>query len=192
MHRRLFAATIACACLFFALAARAQEPQPSVAEAARLNREQKKTSPKPAVVVTDDTLKPSSADSAKPEPVSTATEHAPAATPSNVDSDSVTQSQPVSRPAPANNDESKRKQEVTQLKQQLSDQQAQVELLQRLLKLDQDAFQSKADSARDTDGKAKLEQEEQELQDKQSALIDLKAKLESLLGNDSAETKPAP
>jgi hypothetical protein len=162
---------------------------PSIADAARQNREQKKASLKTDKVITNDTLSPAPPQPATSRPISPA---APAATSTAPDA-SVTPSDVSSNaasPAAEANvaDSDKLKAELTALKQQFKDKQSEVDLLQRLLKLDQDAVQSKPDSNRDTDAKARLEDELNDLKVKQGELDELKSKLLSMPAEDP--TKP--
>jgi hypothetical protein len=180
---------VATAAFFPALQVSAQDQQqPSVAEAARLNREQKKPAAKPAKVFTDDTLsKPSAAPSPNqpegqpaPQTVSPAEPAAPAA-----ETDSA------ASPAKPAADSEQVKAEIAALKQQVAEMKTQVELLQRLLALDQDALYSKPDYQRDKDGKAKLDAEQADLQAKQEELAQLKAKLAALAPPaDTAKPEP--
>jgi hypothetical protein len=71
--------------------------------------------------------------------------------------------------------------------------QGEVDLVQRSLSLDQDAFYSKPDFSNDKDGKAKLDAEQADLKQKQDDLAQLKAKLAGLGGVEEpkAPTPPA-
>lgn len=159
-------------------------PDPSIAEAARLNRERKKTTTaKPGAVITDDTLHPStsaasSAASSATTPTSAANTSAPAAAGA------------PDQPEVSKEDADKRKAQIAAVKQEMKDKQSEVELAQRLLSLDQDALLSKTDYSHDTAGKAKIDSERADLKQKQDDLEKLKAKLQSL-GPEPASA-PAP
>jgi hypothetical protein len=179
---------------FLALHLPAQTPDaPSLGDAARQNREQKKSAAKPGTVITNDTLKPSATADSSPASAQTAS---PATTPAP--DNTATQGESTASNAPAKmelsaEDLKKLKDEVAAIKEQLKDKQAEVDLSQRLLNLDRDAIFSKPDPAHDTEGKAKLDAEQEELTQKQDELAKLKAKLESIAPAASADpTIPKP
>jgi len=161
-----------------ALPVLAQDSQDtSVAEAARRTREQKKASTKPVTVITNDNLPPA------PTPASAATpaaapDAASAATPGQHFAAS-TQATDENAPTPAQIAEEKKK-EADALKQQVTALQGEVDLAQRSLTLDQEAFYSKPDFSNDKDGKAKLDAEQADLLQKQDDLARLKSKLADL------------
>lgn len=160
----------------------------SVAEAARRAREQKKTSAKPAPVITDDTLKPAAPASqaaSTPTPAQSS-DAAPAASGSS------------KAPAPAASaDDAKKKEkaaaELASVKQQLADAQKGLDLLQRDLALEQDNVYSKPDYKHDTEGLAKLDDLRQQIADKQQAVDALKTRLAALQESQgiSATAPPA-
>ncbi len=162
----------------------AQTPQePSIADAARLNREQKKSTPKSSTVITNDTLSPS------PTPSTTAATPATGAPPAAAASSNSGQtpapaesvaSKPVAQPELSKEDAEKLKAEIATIKQELKDKQSEVDLLQRLLNLDREALLSKPDPAQDTNSKAKIDTEQQELNQKTEEFEKLKAKLLSI------------
>jgi hypothetical protein len=171
---------------FFAANLAAQTPDvPSIADAARQNRAQKNAAPKTAKVITNDTLSPATPQSTATTPAS-ATAAAPS--PTAPDSSAAPANPTPASPEATSADSEKLKAELAAIKQQFKDKQSEVDLLQRLLKLDQDAVQSKPDSTRDLDGKAKLEAELNELKSKQGELEELKAKLLTMTTEDP--TKP--
>lgn len=173
----------------------AQNPQePSIADAARINRQQKKAAAKPGTVITNDTLNPLPASNA---PASTAAPTAPAttapATPSTYTAAQSAASTASTQPQLSQEDSEKLKAEIAALKQELKDKQGEVDLLQRLLNLDREAFYSKPDTSRDTDGKAKLDAEQNELKQKSEEFEKLKSKLQSFapeLTSTQAPPKP--
>ena len=194
------------AALFLPAFAQSQEQQaPSVAEAARLAREQKKKSQKPARVISDDNLKPAS--EAAPAPVAApapSTEGMPApssevSTPPQTAAPETSQpaegaasSAPApSAPAPTEKKESAdNAAEISSTKAQLEALQKELDLLQRELPLARDNFYSKPDYAHDSAGKAKLDALVQQLGDKQQDLDAVKAKLAALL-EQAAKEQPA-
>jgi hypothetical protein len=157
----------------------------SVAEAARRAQEQKKSTPKSPKVITNDNLP------AAPKPDAT--------TPSGTQTpDAATQSAPAadSAAAPAAGTDAKvgdaaANPEVAALKRQIADQQKEVDLLLRLHALDQDAFLANPDHAKDPQGKAKLDTQQEEIHAKVAELAALKAKLDAIAPGESAKP-PAP
>lgn len=165
--------------------------EPSIADAARQSRAQKKTSAKTGTVVTNDTL--SSSSSAVTATSSTAAPaapgQAPASSPSEVtaaDRDAVSP-----QPQPSSADHARLKTEIAGIQEQLKEKQTEVNLQRRLLALDQEDFQSKPDNTHDTAGKAKLVSEEEDLKQKEAEFEKLKAKLESLAPQEPAKVETA-
>jgi len=159
---------------------------PSVADAARNAREQKKAAAakQPVPVITDDTLKPSSG--------------AASAAQSSADSGNTPNASATPAPAeqaapgtPASNAEQKDSAELAALKQQVAEAQKGLDLLQRDLALQQDTYFSNPDRARDTAGKAKLDTMQQQIADKQKEVDALKSRL-AALQPASGSTPPAP
>ena len=179
---------------FLAVRSVAQNPQePSIAEAARINREQKKSVPKTAPVITNDTF--GSSESSKPAAPAPAT--ATAGQPGENLAQSLTtdakNSSASAQPELSKEDADKLKAEIATIKQELKDKQGEVELLQRLLNLDREAYYSKPDSSREADGKAKLDAEQDELTQKSQEFEKLKAKLQSIAPElTSAQAPPKP
>jgi len=170
----------------FALPVAAQDSQnTSVAEAARRSREQKKASAKPAIIITDETLKPAPSSS----PANPPTGQSPAATAPGASAPAGS-STDQNAPSPADEAEQK-KRDVEALKPEVAALQGDVDLAQRSLSLDQDAFYSRPDFSHDKAGKAKLDAEQADLKQKQDALAQLKAKFTALGGVEEPKT-PAP
>jgi hypothetical protein len=163
---------------------------PSVAEAARRAREQKKTSTKPARVITEDDVKPAAPDAAPasgfPAPAAGGAPNPPAAqTPAGASG------------ADGSKDpkDQKDSQEVVQLKEQLKQAQSDLDLMQRELALAQDTYFSNPDYAHDTAGKAKLDAQKLQIGDKQEEVARLKARLLELQpppDTSGSATAPAP
>lgn len=182
---RTLALILPLACLFAWPLAAQDSQDNSVAEAARRAREQKKASAKPATVITNDTLPPAPiAESAAPANQSTAA--TAATTPANSASDTSAQSA-----AATPQDAEEKKKAIESLKQELAALQGEVDLAQRSLSLDQDAFYSKPNFSNDKDGKAKLDAALADLKLKQDDLAQLKAKLAELGFVEEPKT-PAP
>jgi len=150
----------------------------SVAEAARRAREKKKdAAAKPAKVITDETLDVKKGDvqsAVAEEPkIAGAPDTKPQATPG------------VPNAAPANaaaKDEKreKLKKQLTELKEQIKQSLMDLDLLQRENRLDQDAYYSQPNYGSDTAGKQKLDDEKQQISNKQEEVARLKAKLADL------------
>ncbi len=184
-----------------------------MAEAARRAKEQKKTAAKPAKVITNDSLPAAPAQSSEPAAAetqsalspntatqaTTSAESAPAtiAPTAAASSEAAAQSagapdtaatpvagQPVSA---AQADKAQTNPQVAALKRQIADQQKQVELLMRLYALDQDAFLSNPDHAKDPQGKAKLDAQKEEIHTKVAEVARLKEKLEVVAPGESAK-----
>ena len=162
---------------------------PSIADAARANRQQKKTVPQSSKVITNDSLGPSSTTSSGSN---TMAQSAPSASseraPSSPDAKSAATTE-SSELSPA--DEEKLKAQVASLKQQLKDEQGELELQKHLVDLDKDAYFSQTDFAHDTQGKAKLDAEQDDLKKKEEAFEALKAKLLSVAPQEALAPAPA-
>jgi hypothetical protein len=157
----------------------------SVAEAARRAQDQKKSTPRSPKVITNDNLP------AAPKPDAT--------TPSGTQTpDAATQSAPAAdaAAAPAAGTDAKvgdaaANPEVAALKRQIADQQKEVDLLLRLHALDQDAFLANPDHAKDPQGRAKLDTQQEEIHAKVTELAALKAKLDAIAPGESAKPPAA-
>jgi hypothetical protein len=189
MRHRVIALTLPLAwCLSGLLATEvaAQDSQDtSVAEAARRAQEQKKSTPKSPKVITNDNLpaapKPDATTSSGTQTPDAATQSAPAADAAAV-------------PAAATDakvGDAAANPEVAALKRQIADQQKEVDLLLRLHALDQDAFLANPDHAKDPQGQAKLDTQQEEIHAKVAELAALKAKLDAIAPGESAKP-PAP
>jgi len=188
-NRRFFqtSALLAAGVSLFALSLAAQDA-PSVAEAARRAREQKKASTKPATVITDDTLHPSTATPATPGPnvaSSPAPGQAESAAPAALENTAAAEGA-----APSEGAEKKAK--VDALKQQIAQAQIRVNMLQREIALAQDNLYRNPDYVHDTAGKEKLASLQDDLQQGQTELADLKAKITDLGGSAEEPKETAP
>ncbi len=165
------------------------QPQDSVAEAARRSRSKKKSSEKPAKVITDETLEVKKGDvqSATAEQLrmpgtpETPAQPAPANAPS-----SAAQNE---KKAP---EDEKLAKEIAALKEQIKQAQSDVDLVKREQALQQDTYFSNPDYVHDTAGKAKLDAMKQQITDKQQGLDRLKARLTELQPANPAATSPKP
>ncbi len=182
-------AILLAACLAGMPSARAQSDQePSVADAARKAREQKKTAAKPSTVITNETLKP-----ATPETVqnaTAATESMPG-TDATATGDKAADTATASQPAKGKSEEeiAKKKAQIEALKQEVADKSQEVDLQQRALALANESYYSRPDFSKDPGGKAKLDAMQSDLAQQKAALAELKAKLKDLAPD--ADQKPA-
>ena len=171
-----FAIVAMVAAMFLPIGFAQSQDSQSVAEAAKKAREKKKDTSKPAKVITDDTL-----DVKKGDVQSAVAEEAKIPGTADVNAQTV----PGTGGAPANaaaKDEKKEglKKELTDLKEQIKQSLMDLDLLQRENRLDQDAYYSQPNYGSDTAGKQKLDDEKQQISDKQGEIARLKAKLADL------------
>jgi hypothetical protein len=201
--RLAIAAIFAAAVLPLTTLAQSQDsPAPSVADAARRAREQKKAAAKqPAPVITDDTLKPSApaAQAANAPAPAQSPEAAPAPPPASAAQPTADSSgAPDARqPAPATNagdtdQKTKDSAELATLKQQVADALKDLELVQRELALRQDTYFSNPDHSHDLAGKAKLDAMLEQITDKQQAVDALKTQLAALQALSGTTAPVAP
>lgn len=170
--RIVFAAILAAA--FVPVASSQSQDSQSVAEAARRAREKKKdAAAKPARVITDETLDVKKGD------VQSAVAEEPKIAGAE---DAKTQAAPGTPANTAAKDEKreKLKKDLTELKEQIKQSLMDLDLLQRENRLDQDAYYSQPNYGSDTAGKQKLDDEKQEISNKQDEVARLKAKLADL------------
>ncbi len=180
-------------------AARAQAPDASsgsVADAAKRSAEQKKNAASAKKVITDDDLNPAQI---KPgdEGLKVATPQLETGPPSaaavaaDEAADKKAETSPADDPLKAT-DPAK----VAQLKQELAKAEEELKLSQRESALEQDTFFSNPDFQHDTAGKAKLDELQQSISDKQQNVEQLKARLleleESLKKQAPANAPVAP
>jgi hypothetical protein len=147
----------------------------SVADAARRSREKKKNAAKSAKVITDEELDKKNfpagneglnvgtAPKLETEPPSAQAVAAAEAADSNTEQQAAEQDAQLAR-----------------LKEQVADAEKDLDFAKRGFALDQDSFQSNPDYAHDAAGKAKLQDEKQQISDKQQEVERLKAKLATL------------
>jgi hypothetical protein len=158
-------------------------PEPSIADAARQNRAQKKSTPKTGTVITNDTLSPTPASSAPASRTATAAPQATAGPDQSAQPAApagTAASKPAAQPELSKEDAERLKAEIALIKQEFKDKQNEVDLLQRLLNLDREALNSKPDPSRDVEGKAKIDAEQDDLNQKSAEFEKLKAKLQSI------------
>jgi hypothetical protein len=179
-----------------AVPAQSQSDNTSVAEAARRAREQKKNQTKPTRTLTNDDLPSAPATSAQPV--------AAAAVADQANAPAKDQAKPAGEAAPSEGARAeadaagqKRAQTEAALKRakaELAQAQSELDVLQRKAALDSDAYYSTADYARDTEGKAKLDANAQQVNDKKSQVEELKTRVAALqaeLGETPEPEKPA-
>ncbi len=167
------------------------QDSPSVAEAARRARAQKKNSDKPAKVITDENLNVKEGDVQSAAagqlrmPGSAETQAKPAG--------SAQVAPAAEGPKKASEDERVAKERAA-LKAQIKEALTDLDLLHRERTLEQDTYFSNPDYVHDTAGKAKLDALKQQESDKQEQLDRLKARLAALppVQDDSSTTPPKP
>ncbi len=149
----------------------------SVADAARHAREKKKDTAKPAKVITDETL-----DVKKGDVQSAVAEEAKIAGAPDSKAQGAAGSPNATSANAASKDEKreKLKKQLTELKEQIKQSLMDLDLLQRENRLDQDAYYSQPNYGSDTAGKQKLDDEKQQISNKQEEVTRLKAKLADL------------
>ena len=148
----------------------------SVAEAARKAREKKKDATKPAKVITDETL-----DVKKGDVQSAVAEEPKIAGAPDTKAQAVgTLNANPSNAAAKDEKKEKLKKQLTDLKEQIKQSLMDLDLLQRENRLDQDAYYSQPNYRSDTAGKQKLDDEKQQISNKQDEVARLKAKLADL------------
>jgi hypothetical protein len=206
--RLAIAAIFAAAVLPLTTLAQSQDsPAPSVADAARRAREQKKGAVRqPAPVITDDTLKPAAPAAQAANAPAPSREAAPAPSPAPAvqpaaDSsgalDASAAPTPAGQPAPAahagdTDPKAKDSAELATLKQQVADAQKDLELLHRELALQQDTYFSNPDHSHDLAGKAKLEAMLEQITDQRQAVDALKTQLAALQASSGTTAPAAP
>jgi hypothetical protein len=162
------------ACLVGMPSARAQsEQEPSVAEAARKAREQKKAPAKPNTVITNDTLKP--ATPATVQQATAVTESVPGTDATAAKGATADAAQPAK--GPSEEEIAKKKAEIAALKQEIADKAKEADVQQRALALANESYYSRPDFSKDPDGKAKLDAMQSDLAQQKDELAKLKAKL---------------
>ena len=172
-----FAIVAVAAAVFLPIGFAQSQDSQSVAEAARRTREKKKDAAnKPAKVITDETLDVKKGDVQSAVAEEPKIPGAP---------DTKAQAAPGAPNAPGNaaaKDEKREKlrKELTELKEQVKQALMDLDLLQRENRLDQDAYYSKPSYGSDTAGKQKLDDEKQQISNKQDEVARLKAKLADL------------
>jgi chromosome segregation ATPase len=180
---RSFAVLFAGLCLSIPLFAQ-QEDAPSVAEAARRSRQQKQDTAKPAHVIDNDLIPPSSA-------ASTA---APASAPSTGDTNTSKSEDSAAAPKSEADkaDDDKKKADIEALKQEIADKLAKVNLQQREITLAEDSYFANPDHEHDKAGKENLDSLKAELTELQAELTSLRAKLGALGARADEKTPETP
>jgi hypothetical protein len=169
-----------------------QQPQTdSLAAAARRARARNKEKPKPAIVWNNDNI-----SSTKNAPINILGHAAPA------DEDSgnpPATSEPAAKPVAAHGDKASVDGALTAAKANLESLQTDLDLLQRKYKLDQMAVYVNPDSAKDTDGAANLQDQQDQIDAKQQEIADAQKKVDDLLSqldaapsDNSSDTSNAP
>ncbi len=176
--------TFLIACVFLtglsgaALAQSQDDSAPSVAEAARRAREQKKTAAKPVRTLTNDDLPAAPVSGANPAEAQVNPAKAE-------DNAAATSDANQAQTAPVNDEKTGEKNAenaaaLEHAKKELAQAEHELDVTQRKAALDSDAYYSKPDFANDKDGKANLDAEAQQISDKKQAVETLKARVAEL------------
>lgn len=157
----------------------------SVAEAARKAKERKKAGAKESRVITEDTLnlRPASADASGTPPAGTVITTPPGGIPPEAPAAPNAATKPGeadTKKASAEKEKAEQAARVAKTKELLAEAQEALDLLKRKYVLDSDSFNSNPDRARDTTGKAKLDELQNLIDEKQTTVDDLKIKLKEL------------
>jgi hypothetical protein len=176
--------TFLIACVFLtgwpgmALAQSQDASAPSVAEAARRAREQKKTAAKPVRTLTNDDLPAA--------PVSGANAAEAQVNPAKAEDNSAATSDANQAQTNPVSDEKTREKNaenaaaLEHAKKELAQAEHELDVTQRKAALDSDAYYSKTDFANDKNGKANLDAEAQQISEKKQAVETLKARVAEL------------
>lgn len=170
-----------------ALAQSQDDSAQSVAEAARRAREKKKTGVKPVKTLTDDDLPPAGSANASAAANAAKTD----------DSAAAPAAAAAPKPADAASTEKAKLEHAANVaaldraKKSLVQSEGELDVMQRKEKLDSDAYYTKPDFSSDSDGKAKLEAEEQEITTKQEDIETLKVRIAELQAAVDAGAPPA-
>lgn len=149
----------------------------SIADAARRSRDLKKNSAKSTKVITDDDLEKKNPQPAEQAAAGDAQPSADtqAPGPGGTNSGAATGKPPA--PAPDTSEEAR---ELARLKAELAEALKELDLDQRELALDQDTHLSNPDYQHDSSGKAKVDSDQQEINDKQQEIDRLKTRMAAL------------
>src|SRR5262249_42814949 len=150
---------------------------------ARRAREQKRAAAKPARTLTNDDLPSVLAEPAGPpsaRPVAEEAADAGGAKSEGEGAAPVAPSEPGAEAQAANNKRTIREARLKQTKAARGEAQGELDVLDRKAALDSDVFYSKTDYSSDSEGKARLDAQAQQVGEKKRQVEDLKAKLAAL------------
>jgi len=167
----------------FLASAQSQGDTASVADAARRAREQKRAAAKPARILTNDDLPSLLAETAAPaaaRPVAEEAADAGEAKSAGEGAAPVAPSEPGAETEAAKKNRAKIEAAQKRVKAELSEAQGDLDVLERKAALDSEVFYSKTGYASDSEGKARLDAQAQQVGEKKRQVEDLKAKLAAL------------
>jgi len=167
----------------FLASAQSQGDSASVADAARRAREQKRAAAKPARTLTNDDLPSRLAEPAAPAAARPGAEQAADAGQAKAEEGGaapVAPSEPGAEAEAAKKKRPKIEAALKQAKAELSEAQGELDVLERKAALDSEVFYSKTGYASDSEGKARLDAQAQQVGEKKRQVEDLKAKLAAL------------
>jgi len=164
----------------FLASAQSQGDTASVADAARRAREQKRAAAKPARTLTNDDLPSLQAEPAAPRPGAEEAADAGGAKSEGEGAAPLAPSEPGAEAETAKKKRAKIEAALKQGKAELSEAQGELDVLERQAALDSDVFYSKTGYASDSEGKARLDAQAQQVGEKKRQVEALKAKLAAL------------
>jgi hypothetical protein len=158
---------------------------PSVAEAARRAREQKKTAAKPVRTITNEDLPAAPKSGANGAAASKNSAQSGDSSAKPEDGAAATNNSTEGPAAPENDEKAKQKKAenaaaLERAKRELAQAQHELDVIQRKAALDSEAYFSKSDFANDKEGKANLDAEAQQINDKKQAVDALQARVAEL------------
>ena len=154
---------------------------PSVAEAARRSRDAKKSAAKPVKTLTNDNLPAAPATAAAPAEGTTSAAAADAsAAPASTALPKEAPSDAASKAEQEKQAKAKIKAELERVKKDLAVAEHELDVLERKVVLDSDAFYSKANYAADTAGKAVLDADAEQVNEKKISVEELRARIAEL------------
>lgn len=176
--------------------AQSQSDNTSVADAARRTREQKKNAAKPARTLTNDDLPAAPAATAQPPTAPTTDSPTPIeqAKPEEEAPKTAASAEPVAQAEAPAKKHAETEAALKRAKAELAQAQGELDVLQRQAALDSNSYYSKTDFARDTDGKAKVDADTQQVNDKKFQVDELKAKvaaIQAVLGEAAEPDTPS-
>jgi|SRR5215470_4023193 len=182
-----------------ALLAQSQD-NTSVAEAARKAKEQKKTAPKGGRVITEETLtlRPASADTGEAPPAGTVINTTPVMPGAETTTAPAKPAESADASAPPADPKKAEEQaaEIAKAKERLEQARSELDLMKRQFALDSESYYSQPDYTHYLAGRARLDEQQKLIDEKQASVQQLKDHLEMLIQeagvSPNADQAPAP